>query len=106
MKCGMMNLLATHPPACLAILTAVIYLSRKSAWWPSAALGIRMGKDKGAGAGGKAAAAKAKSEAAAVAAAKEKGVEMMECRHILVEKHSKVRSSCLSDNMLPARSIL
>jgi parvulin-like peptidyl-prolyl isomerase len=47
-----------------------------------------MGKDKGGG-GGKAAAAKAAAEAKAVADAKQKGVEAMEVRHILVEKHGQ-----------------
>jgi len=46
-----------------------------------------MGKDKATG--GKAAAAKAAKEAKEIADAKAKGVEQMECRHILVEKHGR-----------------
>uniref|UniRef100_A0A7S0V7B3 Peptidyl-prolyl cis-trans isomerase n=1 Tax=Hemiselmis tepida TaxID=464990 RepID=A0A7S0V7B3_9CRYP len=47
-----------------------------------------MGKDKGGG-GGKAQAAKEAAEKKAVADSKAKGVEAMEVRHILVEKHGK-----------------
>lgn len=47
-----------------------------------------MGRDK-VPAGGKAAIAKAAADKKAVEDAKAKGVESMECRHILVEKHSK-----------------